>query len=81
MFLLNLSIHESGLDLTDFLKFVAATDRIPMQGFGKQIKTFFIDTDRYPTSSTCGLYVTVPLQVSVEKLFRSLKDGGTFGNN
>ena len=81
MFLLNLSNNESGVDLTDFLKFVAATDRIPIQGFGKPIEIFFVDTDRYPTASTCGLYMTVPLKVSVEKLLRSLKNKGTFGNN
>ena len=81
MFLLNLSNNESGVDLTDFLKFVAATDRIPIQGFGKPIEIFFVDTDRYSTASTYALYMTVPLKVSVEKLWRSLKDGGTFGNN
>ena len=81
MFLLNLSNNESGVDLTDFLKFVAATNRIPIQRFGRPIEIFFVDTDRYQTASSCGLYVTVPLKVSVEKLLRSLKDGGTFGNN
>ena len=30
MFLLNLSNNESGVDLTDFFKFVAATDGIPI---------------------------------------------------
>ena len=81
MFLLNLSNNESSVDLTDFLKFFVATDRIPIQGFGKPIEIFFVDTDRYPTASTCGLYMTVPLKVFVEKLLRSLKDEGTFGNN
>ena len=36
MFLLNLSNNESGVDLTDFLKFVAATDRIPIKGLVNQ---------------------------------------------
>ena len=81
MFLLNLSNNESGVDLTDFLKFVAATDRILIQGFGKPIEIFFVDTNRYSTASTCGLYMTVPLKISVEELLRSLKDGGTFGSN
>ena len=81
MFLLNLSNNEWGVDLTDFFKFVAATDRIPIQRFGKAIEIFFVDTDRYPTASTCGLYMTVPLKVSVEKLLRSLKDRGTSGNS
>ena len=71
MFLLNLSNNESGVDLTD-LGF----------GFGKLIEIFFVDVDRYPTASTFSLlYMTVPLNVSVEKLLRSLKDGGTFGKN
>ena len=81
MFLLNLSNNESGVDLTDVLKFFAATERIPIQVFGKSIEIFFVDTDRYPTASTCGLYMTGPLNVSVEKLLRTLKDGGAFGNN
>ena len=70
MFLLNLSNNESGVDLTD-LGF----------GFGKLIEIFFVYVDRYPTASTFSLYMTVPLNVSVEKLLRSLKDGGTFGKN
>ena len=81
MFQINFDNNESGVDLNDFLKFVAATDRIPIQGFGKPIEIFFVDTDRYPTASTCGLYMIVPLKVYVEKLLRSLKDGGTFRCN
>ena len=52
MFLLNLSNNESSVDLTEFLKFVAATDRIPIPGFVKPIEILFVDTDRYPTAST-----------------------------
>ena len=44
---LNLINNETGVDLNDFFKFVAATDRIPMQGFGKPIETFFVDTDSF----------------------------------
>ena len=69
MFLLNLSDNEPGVDLTDILKFVAASYRIPIQGFGKLIEIFVVDTDRYPTASTCVLYMTVPLKLSVEKNF------------
>ena len=47
MFFLNLINNETGVDLNDFFKFVAATDRIPMQGFGKPIETFFVDTDSF----------------------------------
>ena len=47
MFFLNLINNEPGVDLTDFFKFVAATNRIPMQRFGKPIETFFVDTDSY----------------------------------
>lgn len=47
MFFLNLINNEPGVDLNDFFKFVAATNRIPMQGFGKPIETFFVDRDRY----------------------------------
>ena len=68
MFWLNLSNDEPGVGLTDFLKFVAATDRIPIQGFVKPIDIFFVDTDRYPTASTWVLYMNVPLKISVEKL-------------
>ena len=59
MFLPNLSNNESGGNLTIFLKFVAATDRIKIQGFGK---------------TTHGVYMTVSLNVSVEKVLRSLED-------
>ena len=52
MFLLNLSNNESSVDLTEFLKLVAATDRIPIPGFVKPIEILFVDTDRYPTAST-----------------------------
>ena len=69
------------LKLLKFLKFVAATERIRIQWFGKPIEIFLVDKDKYPTPSTCGLFLTVPLKVSVEKLLRSMKDGGTFGNN
>ena len=69
MFLLNLSNNESGVDLTDFLEFVAATDRIPIQGFGKPTEIFFVDTDRYSTASTCGLYMTVPLKSICRETF------------
>ena len=76
-----LEYNESGVDLNDFLKFIAATNRIPIQGFGKLVEVFIVDTDRYPTASTCGLCITVPIKASVEKLLRILKDGGAFGNN
>ena len=68
--------------LTDFLRFVAGVDRVPLQGFGKNIDIYFEDNDKLPaasTSSTCGLFMTVPYNITVEKLNFCVLNGGTFG--
>ena len=54
--------------LTDFLCFVAGVDRVPLQGLWKNIDIYFEDSDKLPTASTCGLFMTVPYNITVEKL-------------
>ena len=54
--------------LTDFLRFVAGVDRVPLQGLWKNIDIYFEDSDKLPTASTCGLFMTVPYNITVEKL-------------
>ena len=46
--------------LSYFLRFVAGVDRVPLQGFGKNIDIYFEDSDKFSTASTCGLFMTVP---------------------
>ena len=65
--------------LSDFLRFVAGVDRVPLQGFGKNIDIYFEDSGKLPTASTCGLFMTVPYNITVEKLNFCVLNGGTFG--
>ena len=67
--------------LSDFLGFVADVDRVPLQGFGKNIDIYFEDSDNLPTASTCGLFMTVPYNITVEKLNFCVLNGGTFGKS
>ena len=65
--------------LSEFLKFAAAVDRVPINGLGKVIEIFFVHQNRMPTASTCGLYMTVPVNVTVSMLMKCITEGGTFG--
>ena len=68
--------------LSDFLRFVAGVDRVPLQGFGKNIDIYFEDNDKLSTASTssaCGLFMTVPYNITAEKLNFCVLNGGTFG--
>ena len=50
--------------LSDFLRFVAGVDRIPLQSFEKDIDIYFEDSDKLPIASTCGQfmkYLTIQL--------------------
>jgi len=78
MFLMQLSRSGSDIDLSHFLRFVAAVDRIPFQGFSKPIEVYFTNERRYPTASTCGLYITIPVNVTIEMLITAMSEGITF---
>ena len=54
--------------LSDFLRFVAGVDRVPLHSFWKNIDIYFEDSGKLPTASTCGLFMTVPYNINVEKL-------------
>ena len=80
LFLASLSIRENGLSLSDFLRFVAGVDRIPVTGFKKKIEIFVTEDDLLPRVSTCGLIMYIPANVTKERLEFSLKEGtGAYG--
>ena len=71
---------DTGLpSFSDFLRFVAGVDRVPLQDFRKNIDIYFEDSAKLPTASTCGLFMTVPYNITVEKLNFCVLNGGTFG--
>ena len=47
--------ESNDIKIKGFLQFVAAVDRIPITGFSKPIKIFFVDQTIFPKTSTCGL--------------------------
>ena len=50
--LMSLEHGENGVFLKEFLRFVTATDRIPVLGFNKKIEVFLKDENLLPRSST-----------------------------
>ena len=69
----------NGVFLKDFLRFVTATDRIPVLGFDKKIEVFLTDENLLPSSSTCGLILYLPQNVTKNMLETALKEGLSFG--
>ena len=70
MFLLNLSNNESSVDLTEFLKFVAATDRIPIPGFVKPIEILLliqIGTQQLPHEALYDCFTRLICRETFEK--------------
>ena len=65
----------------DFPQFFTAIDRIPAMGFTKSTEVFFTHENKYPKSSTCGLTLTLPYNVTADMLIYSVKNGGTFGDH
>ena len=80
LFLADLEKGDCGVTLKDFLKFTAATDRIPITGLHKNIEVHFVESSCLPWSSTCGLILFVPRSVTREKLIYALKEGIGFGS-
>ena len=79
--LLNLSQNVYDTKRNDFLKFAACVDRIPPQGLGKSIDVYFHERNELPTTSTCGLFFNVPINIKPDLFLMAIKDGGTFGMN
>ena len=67
------------LGLKDFLIFTLGMDRIPIFGLSKPLEVFFVDNDRLPRASTCGMYVEIPRRKTQEKLVYGLSNCAGFG--
>ena len=78
-YLMSLEHGQNGVLLKDFLRFVTATDRIPLLGFDKKIKVFLNDENLLPRSSTCGLMLYLPQNVTKNMFETALKEGLSFG--
>ena len=81
LFLVSLENKNNNLKVKDFLQFVAAVDRVPITGFTKPIEVYFVDEDIFPKVSTCGLTLTLPLNITCDMLSFAVKDGRTFSVN
>ena len=79
LYLMSLEHGENGVLLKDFLRFVTGTDRIPALGFDKKIEVLLTDENLLPRSSTCGLILCLPQNVSKNMLETALKEGLSFG--
>ena len=77
--LMSLEHGQNGVFLKVFLRFVTATDRIPVLGFGKKIEVFLTDENLLPRPSTCGLILYLPQNVTKNMLETALKEGLSFG--
>ena len=80
-YLMSLDHGQNGVFLKDFLRFVTATDRIPVLGFNKKIEVFLTDENLLRRSSTCGcgLILYLPQNVTKNMLEKALKEGLSFG--
>ena len=78
-YLMSLDHGQNGVFLKDFLRFVTATDQIPVLGFNKKIEVFLTDENLLPRSSTCVLILYLPQNVTKNMLERALKEGLSFG--
>ena len=52
LYLMSLEHGQNGVLLKEFLRFVTATDRIPVLGFDKKVEVFLTDQNLLPRSST-----------------------------
>ena len=79
LYLMSLEQGQNGVFLKDFLRFVTATDRIPVLGFDKKIEMFLTNENLLPRSSTCGLILYLPQNFRKNMLETALKEGLSFG--
>lgn len=80
LFLVSLEQKEDNLELSDFLQFVAGVDRIPICGLPKNIEVFFVEDNKLPRVSTCGLLLMIPKTVTKEMLQLCIKESVGFEN-
>ena len=80
LFLVSLE-KKNNLKVKDFLQFVAVVDRVPVTGFTKPIEFYFVDEHIFPKVSTCGLTLTLLLNITCDMLSFAVKEGGTCGVN
>ena len=80
--LLLMQMDTEGLpSLSDFSRFLAGVDRVPLQSYGKNIDIYFEESDKLHIASICGLFMTVPYNITVEKLNFFVLNGRTFGKS
>ena len=79
LYLMSLEHGQKCVFLKDVLRFVTATDRIPVLGFDKKIEVFLTDENLLPRSSTFGLILYLPQNVTKNMLETALKEGLSFG--
>ena len=78
LYLMSLEQGQNGVFLEDFLRFVTATDRIPVLGFDKKIEVFLTNENLLPRSSTCGLILYLSQNFTKNMLETALKEGLSF---
>lgn len=80
LFLLRLSQGNfEGINLNDFLTFSIGVDRVPIFGLSKKLEIFFVNDDKLPRFSTCGLFMQVPKNSLEERLVYALRNCVGFG--
>jgi len=80
LFLADLENKNLGeLTLRHFLLFAAGVDRVPSYGLPKKIEIFFVDDEKLPRASTCGLFMQVPKKVTLERLAYTVREGIGYG--
>lgn len=68
-----------GLSLRSFLVFAIGMDRIPVFGLEKKIDIEFVNVDRLPKTSTCGLMMEIPRNKTQERCEYALRHCKTYG--
>ena len=79
IFLADLERGKDGVSLKDFLIFASGYDRIPVFGLSKPIEIFFIDDNKLPIVSTCGLYIQLSKKITADKLKFCVIEGIGYG--
>uniref|UniRef100_A0A7M5WU13 HECT domain-containing protein n=1 Tax=Clytia hemisphaerica TaxID=252671 RepID=A0A7M5WU13_9CNID len=62
-----------------FLFFAIGMDRIPVFGLEKKIDIEFVNVDRLPKTSTCGLMMEIPRNKTQERCEYALRHCKTYG--
>ena len=68
-----------GINLKEFLIFSIGVDRVPMFGLPKKLEIYFVDDEKLPRVSTCGLFMQIAKNGLEEKLVYALRNCVGFG--